>query len=356
MFEGLFGGKNLVGVDVGSSAIKVVQLRENKGKAHVERFGYVPLPPQTIVDGHIMNPAAVTEALERVFTENKITKKEVAVGIYGQSVIVRKITIPLMTPAELDQQIEWEARQHIPFDLKVMSFDFEVLRRRADVGQMDVLLVAAKRDEINDFSSVLRDAKLKPAVVDVNAFCVQNIYEHQQGGPSPGSVAIINVGASVTSLNMLSDGVSAFSREITNAGNTITEEVQKQCGVPHEQAEAYKCGGGPTDIVPQEVHQVISSACDALAGEIQRSLDFYLATTGEAEIGRIVVCGGSAYLAPLTKAIERRARVNVQIFDPTAHVTVDTKFVNEQAFRARASQFVVALGLALRSEKERRSV
>jgi type IV pilus assembly protein PilM len=356
MFEGLMSGKNLVGVDIGSSSIKVIQLREGKGTAHVERFGYIPLPAQTIVDGHIMNQGAVTEALNKVFADSKITKKDVAVGVYGQSVIVRKITIPIMTPQELEQQIEWEARQHIPFDMKVMSFDYEVLRRRPDVGQMDVLIVAAKRDEIIDFSSVLKDAKLKPAVVDINAFCVQNIYEHQLGLSQPGSVAIINVGASVTSLNMLSDGVSAFSREINNAGNTITEEIQKQCSVPHEQAEAYKCGGGPTDIVPQEVHQVISGACDALAGEIQRSLDFYLATTGEAEVGKIVVCGGSAYLAPLTKAIERRARVSVQLFDPTSHLTVDSKFVNEQAFRARASQFVVALGLSLRSEKEKRTL
>lgn len=355
MFEGVFGGKNLVGVDIGSSSIKVVELRQSKNSAQVVRAGYVPLPPQTIVDGHIMNQGAVTEALNKAFQDAKITKRDVAVGVYGQSVIVRKITIPMMTAAELEQQIEWEARQHIPFDIKVMSVDYEVLRRRPDVGQMDILLVAAKRDEVSDYASVLRDAKLRPVIVDINAFCVQNIFEHQQGLPTQGSLAIINVGASVTSLNMLSEGMSAFSREITNAGNTITEEVQKQCGVPQEQAEAYKCGGGPTDIVPQEVHQVISGACDTLAGEIQRSLDFYLATTGETEVGRIVVCGGSAYLAPLVKAIERRARVSVQIFDPTSHLTLDTKFVNEQEFRGRAAQYVVALGLGLRSEKEQRA-
>jgi type IV pilus assembly protein PilM len=355
MFERFFDGKNLVGVDVGSNSIKVVQLREGKDRAEVVRWGYVPLPAQTIIDGHIMNPGVVTEALSKVFHDNKITKRDVAVGVYGQSVIVRKITVPMMTAAELEQQIGWEAEQHIPFDIKVMSIDYEVLRRRPDAGQMDLLLVAAKRDEISDYASVLREAKLKPVVVDINAFTVQNIFEHQQGASGQGSLAIINVGASVTSLNILSSGISAFSREITNAGNTITEEVQKQCGVPQEQAEAYKCGGGPTDIVPQEVHQVIAGACDSLAGEIQRSLDFYLATSGEAEIGRIMVCGGSAYLAPLVKSIERRARVSVQLFDPTSHLSVDKKFVDEQAFRARASQFVVALGLGLRSEKERAS-
>jgi type IV pilus assembly protein PilM len=355
MFESLFDGKNLVGVDIGSSSVKVVQLKEAKNRYQVVRWGYAPLPPQTIIDGHIMNPGAVTEALARVFHDSKITKRDVAVGVYGQSVIVRKITVPMMTAQELEQQIGWEAEQHIPFDIKVMSIDYEVLRKRQEAGQMDLLLVAAKKDEINDYASILKEAKLKPAVVDINAFTIQNIFEHQNGLNPEGSLALINVGAAVTSLNIISQGVSAFTREITNAGNTITEEIQKQCNVPYEQAEAYKCGGGATDIVPQEVHNTIAGACDGLAGEIQRSLDFYLATSGEGEINRIFVCGGSAYLAPLIKAVEKRARVPVTLFDPTAHLTVDNKFVDEAAFRSRAAQFVVALGLGLRADKERRA-
>jgi type IV pilus assembly protein PilM len=355
MFETLLDRSNLVGVDIGSSSIKVAQLRQTKTKTEVQRLGYAPLPPQTIIDGHIMNPGAVTETLARVFHDAKIVKRDVAVGVYGQSVIVRKITVPMMTAIELDQQIGWEAEQHIPFDIKVMSIDYEVLRRRPEAGQMDLLLVAAKKDEINDYASILREAKLRPAIVDINAFTIQNIFEHQNGLPGDGSLAIINVGAAVTSLNIISGGLSAFTREITNAGNTITEEIQKQSSVPYEQAEAYKCGGGPTDIVPQEVHAVIAGACDGLAGEIQRSLDFYLATSGEPEIGRIQVCGGSAYLAPLIQAIEKRSRVSVSLFDPTAHLTVDAKYVNESQFRSKASQFVVALGLGLRSDKERRA-
>jgi type IV pilus assembly protein PilM len=348
-------GKNLVGVDIGSNCIKVAQLKTGRKGTQVIRHGYAALPPQTIIDGHVMNPGVVTEALLKIFKDSKISQKEIAVGLYGQSVIVRKITVPIMTAEELDEQIGWEAEQHIPFDIKVMSIDYEVLRRKPETGQMDLLLVAAKKDEISDYTGILREAKLKPVVVDINAFTIQNIFEQQQGLPPDGSIAIINVGAAVTSINIISGGISAFTREITNAGNSITEEVQKQCNVPYEQAEAYKCGGGPTDIVPQNVHEVIEGACEGLAGEIQRSLDFYLATSGEIEIGRVFICGGSAYLAPLHKAIERRSRVAVTVFDPTAHLQVDAKFVNEQSLRQRASQYVVALGLALRCDKERRS-
>src|ERR1700677_3796215 len=302
-------GKNLVGVDIGASAIKVVQLKESRKKLQVIRWGFAELPAQTIIDGHVMNAGAVTEALGRIFQDNKIQQRDVAIGVYGQSVIVRKITVPMMTPGELDEQIHWEAEQHIPFDIKLMSVDYEVLRRRPEAGQMDLLLVAAKKDEINDYASILREAKLRPVVVDINAFTIQNIFETQLGLPEDGTIGLLNVGAAVSSLNIVSRGISAFTREITNAGNAITEEIRKQCNVSYEQAEAYKCGGGPTQIIPQEVHQIITQACDTLAGEIQRAVDFYLATSGETEISRIYVSGGSAYLAPLQKAIENRARV-----------------------------------------------
>jgi len=347
-------GKNLVGVDIGASSIKVVQLREARKKLIVSRCGWASLPPQTIIDGHVMNAAAVTDALARIFHDAKIQQRDVAIGVYGQSVIVRKITVPMMTQAELDEQIHWEAEQHIPFDIKLMSIDYEVLRQRPDAGQMDLLLVAAKKDEINDYAAILREAKLRPAVVDINAFTVQNIFEQQVGLPADGTIALLNIGAAVSSLNIVSKGVSAFTREITNAGNTVTEEIRKALSCSYEQAEAYKHGGGPTQIVPQEVTQIINQACQALAGEIQRSLDFYLATSGEQEIGKIYVSGGSAYLAPLVQAIERRARVPVQLFDPMVNFEVDAKFVNEPQLRATSAQMVVALGLSLRCDKERR--
>ncbi|MBK6693193.1 MAG: type IV pilus assembly protein PilM [Myxococcales bacterium] len=349
------GEKTLVGLDIGASSIKAVQLKEKSKRYTVMRSGFAPLPPQTIVDGHIMNSGAVIEALSRLYKDNRISQKEVAVGVYGQSVIVRKITVPMMTADELEEQISWEAEQHIPFDIKEMSVDYEVLKRRPEAGHMDLLLVAAKKAEINDFAGIIREAKLRPVVVDINAFTVQNIFEYSQGLPQDGTVALLNVGASLSSLNIVSRGVSAFTREITNAGNSITEEIQKQLGVPFEQAEFYKLGAAQPHTVPPQVLTSVGQACEALAGEIQRSLDFYLATSGDSEISRVHLCGGSAYCGPLALAIEKRARVPVSILDPFANVGVDAKSVNEADLRARATQFAVACGLALRAEKERRS-
>ena len=348
-------GRNLVGVDIGASSVKVVQLKESKKRYSVVRYGQAPLPPQTIVDGHVMAAGVITEALQRVFSEAKISQRDVAIGVYGQSVIVRKITVPLMTTEELEEQITWEAEQHIPFDIKVMSVDYEVLRRRPEAAQMDLLLVAAKKDEINDYASIVREARLRPVVVDINAFTIQNVFELSNGLPTDTTIAILNVGAAVSGLNVIARGVSAFTRETPNAGNHITEEIQKKLNVSFEQAEQFKISAAQPHTVPQTVHAAIGQACETLAGEIQRSLDFYLATSGDTEISRIYLCGGSAYLSALGPAIERRARVPVQVFDPLGRLDIDAKTVNEPMLRSRASQMAVALGLGLRTDKERRS-
>jgi type IV pilus assembly protein PilM len=226
---------------------------------------------------------------------------------------------------------------------------------------MELLLVAAKRDQINDFAQLARNAKLKPVVCDIDAFTVQNLFEHSRGLPAEQTVALINVGASLASLNVIAGGVSAFTREITTGGNAITEEIQKQLGVPYDQAEAYKCSGsGPgqspaTGMIPEQAIRIIESVTDSIAGEIQRSLDFFQATTGEGEISRIFVTGGTANLAPLAQAIERRARVPVEVWSPTERIVIETTDASALLIQARAAQFAVALGLALRKDREARS-
>jgi type IV pilus assembly protein PilM len=349
-------GKNLIGVDIGSSAIKVCQLKESRKGYGLVRLGFTPLPPQSIVDGHVMNSQAVIEGLGRAFSEAKIKQREIALSISGQAVIIRKISVPMMTAAELDEQIQWEAEQHIPFDIKDVHVDYEVLRRRPEAGQMDLLLVAAKRDEITDYTQIARSAKLKPLVVDIDAFTVQNLFELSRGIPPDYTFAIINVGASLSSINIVSHGVSAFTRDIANGGNYITEQIQRQLNVSFEQAEEFKCASvsaGPA-AVPAQVAQVIEVVCDSIAGEIQRSLDFFMATSGEPEMHRIYLTGGSSNLPALPIAVGRRSRVAAEVLDPMERITVEAKEVNQQLLRARGAQFSVALGLALRKDRERR--
>jgi type IV pilus assembly protein PilM len=348
-------GKNLVGVDIGSHSIKVCQLRESRKGYALAKIAFAELPPQAVADGQVMNRGAVVETLERLFRDAQIKQKEVALSVSGQAVIIRKITIPLIPPEQLDEQIQWEAEQHIPYDIKEVHVDYEVLRRRPEAGQMDLVLVAAKREDINDYASIARDAKLKPLVVDIDAFTVQNVFESSRGLPPEHTIALINLGASLSSLNIISRGVSAFTRDIANGGNTITDEIQKQLGLPYEQAEAYKTQNDAGGLVPQRVVDVIRAASDTIAGEIQRSLDFFMATSGDGELSRIFVTGGSANLPQLVSAIEARARVPVEVFSPVERIAVDPREVDVNHVQSRAAQLAVALGLALRKDREKRA-
>ncbi|HEX6240437.1 MAG TPA: type IV pilus assembly protein PilM, partial [Polyangiales bacterium] len=249
-------GKNLIGVDIGSSSIKVCEIKEGrKGVRSLARFGFHPLPSQSIVDGHIMNSGAVVEGLEKLF--HKQRRRDVALRVSGHSVIIKKVTMPLMTAEELREQISWEAEQHIPFDVADVELDYQVLRRRQDEGQMDVLLVAAKKEEIQDLVNLVSEARLRPKVIDLDAFTVQNCFEAAYGPAVPGrTTVLLHVGASLTTINILADGNTAFTRDIANGGNAITEEIQRQLSISQEEAEAYKCGSGG-GIVPQEVPRII---------------------------------------------------------------------------------------------------
>ena len=355
-------GRNLVGVDIGTSSVKVCQVKDGRQGPALVRLGYAPLPPQTIVDGQVMDAGIVVDTLQRVFKDTKVRQREVALSVSGQSVIIRKITVPMMTQDELDEQIHWEAEQHIPFDIKDVQVDYQVLRRRPEASQMDLLLVAAKRDQIDDYAQLARNAKLRPLVCDIDAFTVQNLYEFSRGLPEDQTIALLNVGASLSSLNIIANGVSAFTREIASGGNTVTEEIQKQLGMPFDQAESYKCGGvtepgAPSSqgMIPQQVVSIIEAVGDTIAAEIQRSVDFFMATSGESELQRILLTGGSAHLQSLRQAIERRAHVSVEVWNPTERIQIDAASVDGNLLHTRASQLSVALGLALRKEREERA-
>jgi type IV pilus assembly protein PilM len=189
---------NLIGLDIGSSSVKVCQLKEaRKSTYQLQCFGMIPLPPEAIVDGSIMNQTAVVDAVRELMVSQKIKLKDVAVSVSGHSVILRKINLPVMTREELDESIQWEAEQYIPFDINDVNIDVSILNDHNDQGQMDVLLVAAKKDMINDYINVVREAGLQPHVVDVDSFAVQNAFEVNYNLPVGETVALINVGARV---------------------------------------------------------------------------------------------------------------------------------------------------------------
>ncbi|BDG04297.1 type IV pilus assembly protein PilM [Anaeromyxobacter oryzae] len=340
-----------VGLDIGSSSVKLVQLKEKRGGYALQAFGAAPLPPEAIVDGALMNSSAIVQAIQEVVAQQKLKAKDVAIGVRGHSVIIKKISLPRMTQEELDESIQWEAEQYIPFDVKDVNIDTQILTPDGDAaGQMDVLLVAAKKDMINDYTSVCAEAGLTATVVDVDAFAVQNAYEANYDANVEETVVLINVGAAVSNINIVSRGVTTFTRDITMGGNAFTEEIQKQLNISYDEADALKVGGqGESDaVVPQEVERVIQGVAEQMGGEIQRSLDFYASTAPGSAMSRVYLSGGTARIPALFKVLEQRAGVPVEVLNPFKNIEIDNKKFDAAVILAAAPAAAVSVGLALR--------
>lgn len=350
-------GKLALGLDIGSSGVKLIQLKEARRRGEVvyslQSFGMKPLPPEAIVDGALMNSTAIVQTIQELLGELRIKQKEVAIGVSGHSVIIKKISMPRMSVDELDEAIQWEAEQHIPFDIKDVNLDTQILKADLDdaTGQMDVLLVAAKKDMINDYTTVVAEAGLLPVVVDVDAFAVQNCFSANYELPESETVVLINAGASVVNINIVSGGVTTFTRDVTIGGNQFTDEIQKQLSVSYEEAEALKVGGGRGDseaVVPQDVERVMAQIAEQVAGEIQRSLDFYAGTAADANFSKVFLSGGTAKVPALFKTIEARVGVPVEILNPFKRIEIDNRKFDPSFIMDVAPQAAVAVGLALR--------
>jgi len=343
--------KLALGLDIGSSSIKLVHLKEGRRGYTLLAWGEAPLPPEAVVDNQLMNSSAIVEAIRQLVAQQRVKVKDVAIGVRGHSVIIKRISMPVMSQEDLDESIQWEAEQYIPFDVKDVHIDTQILTPQGDAaGQMDVLLVAAKKDMINDFTAVCAEAGLTATVVDVDAFAVQNAFEANYPQAPGQPVVLINVGAAVTNINIVSNGLAIFTRDITVGGNAFTEEIQKQLNISAEEAEALKVGGhGETDaVVPQEVERVIQGVADQMGGEIQRSLDFHAATAPDIHPTRVYLSGGTARIPALFKVIEQRAGVPVEILNPFKNIEVDNRKFDPAVIMNAAPAAAVAVGLALR--------
>lgn len=344
-------GKNCIGLDLGSTSVKVTQLKKTRSGYQLVSFGVEPIPPDTIVDGAILNHTSVVDAVRALFARLKIKQKEVALAVSGNAVIIKKIFVPNMTPAELEEQVPWEAEQHIPFNRNDVEIDYQVLGGKNAQGQMELLLVAAKKEVVADYAAVAKEAKLEPKIVDIAAFAAQNAFQSAYGKLDQ-TVALINVGASLSTLNILTNGQSAFTRDVAAGGNAFTDDIKRNLGVSHEEAESLKVAFTDGD-ASQDVGRILNGTANSIAGEFQKSLDFFLAGHPETMIAKIYLAGGSARVPPLLLAIESRARVPVEIVDPFRSVQI-MPTVDERLLKSSGAQAVVSLGLAMRETEEKR--
>ena len=349
MLKRNLGKKGLVGLDIGSSSVKAVELQGKPGSLSLTNLGFENLQPDTVVDGQIMELNDVSNVIAGIFRDGQIKTDRVAAGVSGSSVIVKNIIVPQMTREELEESIDWHAEEHIPFDIGDVSLDYQVVGSGAD--SLHVLMAACKRDSIANIRQAIQLAGKQPAIIDVDAFALQNCYEVNYEPPDDLIVALLNVGASTMNINILKGVRSVFTRDVSVGGNQYTALLQKELGLTYEQAEAVKRGGSPPSHVESpDTDGVLETVSDLLALEISKTFDFFRATAEDstAAVQKIFISGGGSKLKGLPEFLSNRFEIVVERLDPFRRIKVDARRFDPDYMREVVPEMAVAVGLALR--------
>ncbi len=339
--------KAVIGLDIGSSSIKAVELRGSKQGYELVSFGLEPLAQDTVVDGAIMDAPLVAGAITNIFEQQKIKTKSVATAVSGHSVIVKRVTLPAMTEEELYDRIQSEASQHIPFDIADVNLDYQLLES-VDT-QMEVLLVAVKKDKILNHTNVLAQAGKTPTVVDIDAFALQNCFEVNYDPEPSQTVALLNMGASVMNINIVRGGVPLFTRDVSVGGNQYTDALQKELDLSFEDAERLKKGESIAGVADDHRATILRSVSDILILEIQKTFDFFRATASGENIQRIYLAGGTARVPGLMDLLREEFAMPVEEIYPFRKIVINPGRHNEDQIRELAPRLAIAVGLALRS-------
>ena len=355
----------LVGLDIGSHSIKLVEIDNSKKGMILKNFGVVHLPKDTIVEGSLKETEVAATAIKNLFKNLNVKNKNVATSISGFSVIVKKISITKRDEAALESSIQEEAEQYIPFDISDVNLDYEVLKSSdEDLGEsfdededmsdresdlMDVMLVAAKKDIIEEYESLIHLAGLNPVVMDVDAFALQNAFESSIGDAF-GCYAIINIGAEELGINAIKNGVSMFTRDSSYGGAQITDTIASQFDVSYEDAEKIKLGGIEIDDEKKPaLEEIFTTMVSGWVQETSRALDFLSTTYPEEKIEKIFVSGGACKIPDFIKYLEMETGIPVEELNPFGGLQINEKIFDPKYLSDIAPQAGVAVGLALRS-------
>ncbi len=353
-----FGKKNLlVGVDIGSYAIKVVEIDTTKKGRFLKNFGLIGLPRNAIREGDIVEQEVVAQALKALFRNLKIRNQNVAVALSGYPVMAKRITLPAAKREEIEATIHDQAEQYIPFDINDVNLDFDILEKEATLAKdeedekeesLDVMLVAAKKDVINAYVNLLAAADLNPGVLDVDVFALQNAAELSITGEKDG-YAIVNVGAEELGINTVVDGTSLFSRDSSFGGSQITDLIMSHFDVDFEKAEEIKLGAVQDKPWDKTLEASVAGVVADWAQEIKRALDFVETTYPDKTIGKIYVCGGSCRMKGFQQYLENHTGLPVVELNPFSGLVPNPDLFDEAYLAYMAPQASVAMGLALRS-------
>ena len=343
--------KPLVGLDIGSSSVKAIELTKSKSGYEITGFGRAPLGPDVVVDGAITDSLKVSETIKTVFESASPKTKLVATGVSGHSVIVKRVVLPVDTAEEVAGQIEFDADQYIPFEIAEVNLDFKVIGPSdSDDGGMEVLLVAVKKDQIQNHTDVIAVAGRTPQIVDIDAFALQNAFEVNYAPDAGATTALLNIGASLTNINITKDGMPLFIRDVSVGGSQYTDILQKELQLSYEEAEDLKFGKQVGMYDAEMVAPLLDSITDMLVMEVQKTFDFFKETYTTEEISSIYLAGGVSGAAGMTEKIQAAFNVPTEVLDPLKKLTVGSKV--DSGIRESGAALAVAVGLALRGFDE----
>lgn len=343
-----FGGRSSIGLDIGSGYLKIVQLKDTKSGYELELFDMLSLPPELIVDGSIIDSLRLIDSLKELSRKAKIKAKDVAISIAGHSsVIIKRVALPDMSEEELSESIKFEAEQYIPFDIEDVNLDFQILGPKEEPGQMDVILVAVKKDIISEYLSVVKEAGFNCQIVDVNSFALENIYEINYEIEAGKNVALVNIGANTINMNILKGGISVFTRDSAVGSNLHTEVLQREFNLTYEVAERLKRGEPVENVSPQDAFSVMELASEEIIGEVNRSLEYF-----HEEINEVILSGGCALVRDFPKLLAEKIGVETKVMQPFKNIRIPKKF-DLAYIEDVAPMAAVAAGLALRRPGDR---
>lgn len=337
----------VVGVDIGSHAVKICQLKRTDKGYSVVAVGSTVLPEGAVDDGTLIEPEIVSKAISSLLNNLKIKSKKVGFSISGYSVIVKKVNLAMMDDDKLEEHITTEAEQYIPFDIEDVYLDFQSLKtQKENPDRLDVMLVAAKKEVVDDYLDMLEGLGLQPVLVDVDGFALENTYEYSY--PVLENVALVDIGASKMNINILSKGLSVVARDIVVGSRQLTEQIQATLDIEFEEAEAIKLGLTPAGENQQQVEEIFSSTCTQWVLEIKKAIDLYQANNPSAPLTKLVLSGGGAKVSGLTDFLSNETGLEVELFNPFATMLSSSKKIDIEYLNSIGPEMAIASGIAIR--------
>jgi len=339
--------KLVIGLDIGSHSVKVCELKKTDTTYSVVTLGSIILPEGAVSDGTLHDPEVVGRAVRELLANLNIKHKKIAISISGYSVIIKKIHLTVMEEKQLEEYINAEAEQYIPFDIDDVYLDFQDLKTNtASSDKTEVMLVAAKKEIIDDYLNMLQGLGLQPVVVDVDGFALENIYESTH--PQNESVALIDIGASKMNINIISNGISVVAKDIVLGSRQITEQIADTFDISTEEAEALKIGLIPAQERQAQIAGIFTATCTQWALEIKKAIALYHSNPANKHLDKLVISGGGSKVAGLTDFLHRETDIPVEIFNPFTRMIANPKKIDTEYLNNIGPEMAIATGLAIR--------